>query len=435
MSAGTDNGAGVAKALDDCRPSHSAIHLVDMETTLASLRSALEIAKLGDGHARQVNLHLQALTSQLEALSQSRAGSMPAALGQLATRNKPPPGITTQKNQLVYRSDAMREVVTMAGRAAVSGLTTLVTGETGVGKELIARLIHLRGDRAGAVLVPFNCAALPRDLFESLLFGHKRGSFSGAIHDQAGVIRAAAGGTLFLDEIGELPLDVQPKLLRFLQEGEIHPLGHSFPIRIDTRVVASTNRRLQSDVLAGLFRADLFYRLSVFVIDIPPLRERRDDIVVLSDYFIEKHAFSRGIHLSPEAQDYLTQYDWPGNVRELSNIVQRLCAMAEDRQTLSRAQVSRELSSSHEASRILLPRAADRVLSHVAPVPPGLTLAAAVGMLERKQVWDTLNRHGGNFARAAQELGLSTFGLRKKHLRLFAQEAKQATPDDIQQPD
>lgn len=435
MRRGSDNGTAISKAREDGVPSHSAIHILDMETTLASLRSALEIANLGDGHARQVNIHLQALTSQLEALSLSRAGLMPAALDQMATRIKPPPGITTQKNQLVYRSDAMREVVTMASRAAVSGLTTLITGETGVGKELIARLIHLRGDRAGAVLVPFNCAALPKDLFESLLFGHKRGSFTGAIHDQGGVIRAAAGGTLFLDEIGELPLDVQPKLLRFLQEGEIHPLGQACPIRIDTRIVASTNRRLQSDVLAGLFRADLFYRLGVFVIDIPPLRQRRDDILVLCDHFIEKYAFCRAIQLSPEAKDCLTEYDWPGNVRELSNIVQRLCAMAEDGRTLSHAYVSRELSSSQEAPRILPPQGADQVLSHVAPIPPGLTLAAAVGMLERKQVWDTLNRHGGNFARAAQELGLSTFGLRKKHLRLFAHEAKQATPHVNQQQD
>lgn len=435
MSGGNDSGTGIAKALEHGLPSHSEVHIGDIETTLASLRSALEIAKLDDSDARRVNSYLQALSTQLDALSRSRAGLMPAALGQIATRIKPPPSITTQKNQLVYRSDAMREVVTMAGRAAESGLTTLITGETGVGKELIARLIHLRGDRAGAVLVPFNCAALPRDLFESLLFGHKRGSFTGAIQDQRGVIRAAAGGTLFLDEIGELPLDVQPKLLRFLQEGEIHPLGHSSPIRIDTRIVASTNRWLQSDVLAGRFRADLFYRLSVFVINIPPLRQRRDDILVLCDHFIEKYAFCRAINLAPEAQDCLMAYDWPGNVRELSNIVQRLCTMAEDGQTLSRAYVQKELSSSTEAPLILLPRAADEKLSHVAPIPPGLTLAAAVGMLERQQVWDTLSRHNGNFARAAQELGLSTFGLRKKHLRLFAQDAKRATPTDIQQQD
>lgn len=428
-------GTAISTALEDGLPSHSAVHINEMETTLALLRSALEIAKLGDSHARQVNVHLQALSSQLEALSQSRAGLMPAALGQMATRIKPPPGVITQKNQLVYRSVAMREVVTMAGRAAESGLTTLITGETGVGKELIARLIHLRGERAGAVLVPFNCAALPKDLFESLLFGHKRGSFTGAIHDQRGVIRAAAGGTLFLDEIGELPLDVQPKLLRFLQEGEIHPLGQACPIRIDTRIVASTNRWLQSDVLAGRFRADLFYRLGVFVINIPPLRQRRDDILVLCDHFIEKYAFCRAIQFSPEAKDCLMEYDWPGNVRELSNIVQRLCTMAEDGQALSRACVCKELSSSLEAPRILLPQGAYEKLNHVAPLPTGLTLAAAVGMLERQQVWDTLNRHGGNFARAAQELGLSTFGLRKKHLRLFGQEAKQATPHNTQQQD
>jgi len=434
VSGKSDSGTAPVKALENGPSSHSEVRLIEMETTLASLRSALEIVRLGDRQAREVNLHLQELASQLKALSHSHQDASQSAFGETAARIRPPPGVTTQKNQLVYCSAAMREVVAMASRAAASGVITLITGETGVGKELIARLIHLRGARSGALLVPFNCAALPKDLFESFFFGHKRGSFTGATRDQGGVIRAAAGGTLFLDEIGELPLDVQPKLLRFLQEGEIHPVGQACPIRIDTRVIASTNRRLQSDVLAGRFRADLFYRLNVLVINLPPLRERRDDILVLCDHFIEKYAFGRAIQLSPGAKACLMEYDWPGNVRELSNIVQRLCAMADDGQAPSGADVRRELSSPMEVSQ-LLPRAGDQILRPGVSIPPGLTLSEAVGMLERQHVLDTLTRHGGNFARAARDLGLSTFGLRKKHLRLFATGAKQATPRNIHQPE
>lgn len=401
--------------------------LLDMHASIAALQSAVEAARLGSdqsgNHTSEVNTHLLGLSRQVEALLDSHkanAGSQDPS-EQASMRARIPSGVTTEKSQLVYCSAAMREVVSRATRAAASEVTVLITGETGVGKELIARLIHVQSPRHGGLLVPLNCASLPKELFESVLFGHKRGSFTGAAQDQGGVIRAAEGGTLFLDEIGELPLEVQPKLLRFLQEGEIHPIGRASPIRIDTRIIASTNRRLETDVAAGRFRADMFYRLNVIAINVPSLRQRREDIPSLCDHFIRKYAASRGILLSPEARTSLMEYDWPGNVRELSNIVLRLCALAERGQTLSGADLRRELYASEEAHRAPPRRETDITHQPGSFIPPGLKLAQAVAMVKRQQVRDALTQHGGNFAKAAQQLGLSTFGLRKMHVRLWTQ--------------
>jgi len=223
---------------------------------------------------------------------------------------------------LVGISDGMQQVFDMVRRVAASEATVLVTGESGTGKELIARAIHHGSERHDAPFVPVNCAAIPADLLESELFGHLRGSFTGAVKDRKGKFELADGGTLFLDEVGELPLELQPKLLRALQEREIEPVGGT-PRRIDVRVVAATNRDLEEAMGEGAFREDLYYRLAVIPVHLPPLRLRRDDIPLLVLHFLQKHGGS-GVRVEEPALASLAAYDWPGNVRELENAIERM---------------------------------------------------------------------------------------------------------------
>src|SRR5919106_6993076 len=213
---------------------------------------------------------------------------------------------------------------------------------------MLARTIHRASDRADKILLPFNCTAVPRDMLESQLFGYRRGSFTGADASFAGVIRSAAGGTLFLDEIAEVPLDVQPKLLRFLETHEIHPLGEPQPIKVDVRVIAATNARLEQLVAEGRFREDLFYRLNVVRLRMPPLRERREESPALVEHFIRRYAEQQKkgrLTLSDEALEYLLLYAWPGNIRQLANEVNRMVAMAEADATLTAAHLSAEIQA------------------------------------------------------------------------------------------
>jgi len=226
-------------------------------------------------------------------------------------------------SHIVGISDAMREVFDVVRRVAASEATVLVTGESGTGKELIARAIHNGSERREGPFVAVNCAAIPADLLESELFGHRRGAFTGAVHDRQGKIARAEGGTLFLDEVWELPLELQPKLLRALQEREIEPVGGN-PQRVDVRVVAATNRDVESALAEGRFREDLYYRLAVIPVELPPLRQRREDIPLLMRHFLDKHADGATISISDAAQESLVAYDWPGNVRELENAVERM---------------------------------------------------------------------------------------------------------------
>jgi PAS domain S-box-containing protein len=223
-------------------------------------------------------------------------------------------------------SPGVRRVLRSVDQVAATDATVLVTGETGTGKELVARAIHARSRRRDAPLVKVNCAAIPATLIESDLFGHERGAFTGAVGRKIGRFELAHGGTLFLDEIGELPLDLQPKLLRVLQEGEIERVGSARPFAVDVRVIAATNRDLEAESRAGRFRPDLFYRLNVFPIDLPPLRERRDDIPILAAHFVRKYAtkIGRRIERIPERlMAALTAHAWPGNVRELEHVIER----------------------------------------------------------------------------------------------------------------
>jgi DNA-binding NtrC family response regulator len=235
-------------------------------------------------------------------------------------------------DDLVGDSAAMKQVKRMGERAAKSTIPVLILGESGVGKEVIARAMHGASDRASKPFVAVNCGALPENLVESILFGHEKGSFTGAVDKHLGKFQEANGGTLFLDEVGELPLDIQVKLLRALQESEIDPIGAKRPVRVDVRIVSATNRDLAQAVKEGGFREDLFYRLNVFPLEAPPLRDRREDVPALVGHFIRRFNVEEGkrvIGASPETLTMLEQYDWPGNVRQLENAVYRAIVLAE----------------------------------------------------------------------------------------------------------
>src|SRR5262249_2265282 len=290
-----------------------------------------------------------------------------------------------------------------------SPITVLIEGETGTGKELVARGIHRAGARAEGPFLAVNCAALPETLLESELFGHRRGSFTGAIHDQRGLFEAAAGGTVLLDEIGEMPPAMQAKLLRVLQEGEVVPLGDTRPRRIDVRVIAATNRALRAEVEERRFREDLYYRIAAFPIRLPPLCDRRDDIPLLADRFLAAAAARNGKRIEgfePAALERLIGYDWPGNVRELQNEIERGGALACD----GRASGRPRLSSS-------------RAPPPVGPAPPGwaeaappqeLALRPARAAWEAQHLASVLQLHNGNVSRAARALGISRYMLQRK---------------------
>ena len=235
-------------------------------------------------------------------------------------------------NDLVGDSAAMTHVKRMGERAAKSSIPVLILGESGVGKEVIARAMHGASDRAAKPFVAVNCGALPENLVESILFGHEKGSFTGAVDKHLGKFQEASGGTLFLDEVGELPLDIQVKLLRALQESEIDPIGAKRSVKVDVRIVSATNRDLAQAVKEGAFREDLYYRLNVFPVEAPPLRERRDDIPALLAHFIRRFNVEEGKRVtgvSPETLAILTDHDWPGNVRQLENAVYRAIVLSE----------------------------------------------------------------------------------------------------------
>ena len=235
-------------------------------------------------------------------------------------------------DEIVGSSGALRKVLSLVSKVAPTDATVLVTGETGTGKELIARAIHRQSRRASRAFVSVNCAAIPRDLIASELFGHEKGSFTGAVQRRLGRFELAEGGTIFLDEVGELPLGTQIALLRVLQEREFERVGGTRSIRSNVRVIAATNRNLQAAIQAGTFRSDLFYRLNVFPIGMPPLRERGEDIPVLVEYFVDRCARKVGKNIqgiAKESLELLRSYAWPGNIRELQNVVERSVIMCE----------------------------------------------------------------------------------------------------------
>jgi two-component system response regulator HupR/HoxA len=311
-------------------------------------------------------------------------------------------------DRLVFASTTMAEVCNLARKAASTDLPVLIEGETGTGKELMARAIHLFSQRHKLLFMAENCGAISEDLLQSELFGHRRGAFTGATTDRLGLFLAADGGTVFLDEISEISPSVQVSLLRFLQEGEVRALGSDQTKRANVRIIAASNRPLRALVAEGKFRQDLYYRLRGFELRMPPLRERREDIPALVAHMLDKYAGSlarRVAGITPEAMARLSAYAFPGNVRELENEVRRLIALAEDGEFITVRHLSPEIA---RASGHML-RAADP-LSDL----PGRSLKEKVEALEAKLVCSTLDRCHWNHSRAARELGLSRVGLKNK---------------------
>ena len=293
---------------------------------------------------------------------------------------------------LLGKSEPMRRLFAVLERAADSNLPVLIEGESGTGKELVARGLHFNGARGQGPFVSQNCSAIPEPLLESELFGHARGAFTGADRDRKGLFELAHRGTLFLDEIGDLPLGMQPKLLRALEEGEIRPLGSRRPFRVDVRVISATNRQLQSLLASGRFREDLYYRLNVLKITIPPLRDRRDDIQLLAEHFLKAAAQEKGLErldLDPDLLSLFLRHDWPGNVRELENVIQRLALMARGARI-----TRRDMESDPELCQCF------------ASLIEGVAVDS-LRELQRRQIHRALDKTGGNREQAARLLGIS----------------------------
>jgi DNA-binding NtrC family response regulator len=327
---------------------------------------------------------------------------------------------------IVGDSPAMRRLLDAVGRVAPKDVTVLVRGETGTGKELIAGLVHAESRRASGPLVRFNCAAIPGELAEAELFGHLRGAFTGATQARRGFFAQADGGTLVLDEVGELPIGVQAKLLRVLQEGEIQPVGASRVERVNVRVVASTNRDLAADARAGRFREDLYYRLAVVELVVPPLREHREDVPALAEEFARRYRERFGaedVRLSPDLVSALARAEWPGNVRQLENTIARLIALAPPGElgvgawTPAEADAQRARPPSVPAGPApgepprSAPGGEPAAPGEEAPLDGALSLRLHLEAVERGLVVKTLAATGGNQSEAARRLGVSRSSL------------------------
>ena len=328
-------------------------------------------------------------------------------------------------SEMIGSAPAMVEVFQLMEAAAASSITVLIEGETGAGKELVARGVHRASARADEPFLAINCAAMPENLLESELFGHRRGSFSGAMRDNPGLFRSASGGSIFLDEVGDMPLAMQAKLLRVLEEEEVVPVGESFPIKVDVRVLSATNRDLRAAVKAGTFREDLFYRLSVFPIRVPPLRDRRADLPLLIERFLkiasERHHKSFG-GFDDAAMRLLGAFDWPGNVRELQNEVERAVALARNGETIGADRLSPIVRSGVQAAvRTALPdpivadaeNESDLDDADESESKEG-SLRQARAAFEARYITDVLRRCEGNISRAARVMGVSRVQLQRK---------------------
>jgi transcriptional regulator with GAF, ATPase, and Fis domain len=317
---------------------------------------------------------------------------------------------------LVGNSVAMREVFGILERVAPTDLTVLICGETGTGKELASRAVHSRSGRCDRPLVVFDCGAAPDNLIESELFGHRRGAFTGAVEARPGVFEQADGGTIFLDEIGELPLELQPKLLRVLEQREVRRVGGTKTKSIDVRVVAATNRNLREEVEKGRFREDLYYRLAVVEISLPPLRERMEDLLPLAEHLLASAPHNSRVHqISPEVCAVFGSYHWPGNVRELNNVVERAIPFSDGTEI--------NMDALPDALRTgTTGRHQKFVTPQLAKVPSELPFKDAKDQLveafERQYLVDLIERHGGNVSRAARAADMdrkSITRLMKKH--------------------
>ena len=303
----------------------------------------------------------------------------------------------------IGKNRSFLDIVKLAETVAPTDSTILITGESGTGKEILAKYIHQLSDREGGPFVSINCGALPENLLESELFGHVKGSFTGAVRDKEGLLAAARGGTFFLDEIGEMSPALQVKLLRALQEREIVPVGATEPANIDVRVIAATNRDLEQEIRRGTFRSDLYYRLNVITLHLPPLRDRPDDVPLLAEYFLQRMGAERNggalqLALSDDARSALQHYDWPGNVRELENALERAAILSG---------TSGQIETSALPARVVSPEPAPLVSER----PPG---NPSLEVIERAYILWVLQAEGGNKARAAEVLGIDPSTLYRK---------------------
>ena len=328
------------------------------------------------------------------------------------SRDRSPKPAASSFGNIIGRSRALTAALARARAAAASHADVLIEAESGTGKELLARMIHDASDRADKPFIAINCAALPEALLESELFGHARGAFTGAVAAKPGKFELAHGGTLLLDEIGEMPLNLQPKLLRVLQERVVERLGESRAVRTDIRVVAATNLQLSDVVDRGLFRSDLFYRLNVIPLTLPPLRERLDDLQQLAEHFARCFAEKQGRAVPRLHTSFLVRlqtYHWPGNIRELANCMQRILSLSQETE-LTAASFDREHRPVYRMSTPLSMPTTPKLPKMPQPLSPNLSM----DQVERTHLEDTLERVGGNRTRAAEMLGISVRTMRNK---------------------
>jgi|SRR6185312_14325789 len=298
-----------------------------------------------------------------------------------------------EQKQIIFKSDIMTQLMKMIERVASSNANILILGESGTGKELIAHTLHDKSTRKNKPFVAINCGALRETLLESELFGHEKGSFTGAYQKKIGLAEAASGGTLFLDEIGELSQAIQAKLLRFIQEGEIYRVGGKDPVKVDIRLVCATNRDLEKEVQIGNFREDLYYRINTIVASVPPLRRRKEDIPSLITHFLaagDAHGFiNRGKQMDEEAMKVMSNYEWPGNIRELQNVCERLTILSDGHMIM--------LNDVPE--NIRNPEVKDETMEYDQTI--------TLGELEKRYILKALNHFDGNKTQAAQALGIT----------------------------
>ncbi|MCI4661802.1 MAG: sigma-54 dependent transcriptional regulator [Neomegalonema sp.] len=332
---------------------------------------------------------------------------------------------TLRFEDLIARSLVMRQSIKLAERAAQSNIPILIEGESGVGKEVMARAIQGGSERVGRPFVAVNCGAIPENLVESILFGHEKGSFTGATEKRLGKFQEANGGTLFLDEVGELPLDIQVKLLRAIQEGEVDPVGGKKPVKVDIRLISATNKDLQQLVDEGKFREDLFYRLNVFPLSLPTLRDRREDIPELIEHFIRKFAIEEGRNVSgiePSALQLLSEYPWPGNVRQLENIIYRAVVLS-DRELLTLHDFPQLVAQAGSLTEPITPSSATLDGEGLHPRPPmaeGFSPFDVEGHMrtlaevEGEMIEMAIRKYDGRMSEVARRLGIGRSTLYRK---------------------
>lgn len=319
----------------------------------------------------------------------------------------------SNENSIVGKSYAIKRILELIGKLSKANSTALILGESGTGKELVAKMIHQKSSRNTKAFIPVNCAAIPSELLESELFGHEKGAFTGAALSRPGRFELANGGTIFLDEIGDMPLHLQVKILRVIQEKSFERLGGTKPIKVDVRIIAATNKNLEKEVKEGRFREDLYWRLNVVPVIIPPLRERKEDIPLLCEHFIDKFAsiFGYRIEIKPEIMELFLNYSWPGNVRELENLIERLYVLNEG-EVIDLNDIPEKIRFAENTfSKDLLPE-------DLNPFSSGIDLNEVIKEYEKKLILHALNFNGWIKSRAAKYLNINRTTLIEKMKRL-----------------